>query len=168
MLKRATLRGDERGAALVEFALVATPFFLLLVAIFESAIAAFLSQQLDHATMVAARQIRVAGQPIRSLQQLRDDIVCPALGGLLDCAVIKITVDDNPASMLDSTPANRWCPGRAGSVVSLRLTAEIPALSPWIPPAGTETRSGGLLISSSTMFRRELVSNAGDVSGDSC
>src|SRR3546814_9108371 len=49
---------DERGSALIEFALIAPPFFLLLIGTLEVSMMFFASAVLEGATKEAARQIR--------------------------------------------------------------------------------------------------------------
>lgn len=84
---------DDRGSALVEFALVAPLFMLLLVGTIEVAIMFFASSVIEGATKEAARQIRT-GQ----VQQSADPLaafqakLCGDLVGVIDCNEVVFTV----------------------------------------------------------------------------
>src|SRR5579872_1426000 len=58
MIRRRNLLRNESGAALVEFALVAPPFLLLLLGIVELGLTLFTQTVLDGATRTAARLVR--------------------------------------------------------------------------------------------------------------
>lgn len=89
---RAPLR-DDRGSTLMEFALVAPLFMLLLVGTLEVAIMFFAGAVIEGATKEAARQIRT-GQ----VQQSADPLaafqakLCDDLAGVIDCTEVVFTV----------------------------------------------------------------------------
>ena len=58
-LERRKLVKDQRGATMVEFALVAVPFFFLLFAVIELGLIFVANVSLSNATLSLARQIRV-------------------------------------------------------------------------------------------------------------
>jgi Flp pilus assembly protein TadG len=73
-------RGNRRGSAAIEFALVAPVFFALLFAIIETALMFFASQVLETVTQNSARMI-LTGQAQAAgytQQQFHDQVVCPA------------------------------------------------------------------------------------------
>jgi Flp pilus assembly protein TadG len=73
-------RGNRRGSAAVEFALVAPVFFALLFAIIETGIMFFASQALESLTQNAARQVLTGqAQTNPSIKTLQDftSAVCP-------------------------------------------------------------------------------------------
>ncbi|MEM9734472.1 MAG: TadE/TadG family type IV pilus assembly protein [Pseudomonadota bacterium] len=59
-------RRDEEGVAAVEFAIVALPFFMLLMFIFEMGLSYFANKVLAMSTDAVARQIRVGELVVRS------------------------------------------------------------------------------------------------------
>ncbi len=78
---------DRRAAAAVEFALVAAPMLLMVMAVLQSALYVYFSGQLDHATQNAARQILTgtiqnAGT---SAADFRNKILCPLLPSVMSC-----------------------------------------------------------------------------------
>lgn len=92
------IRRDERGAAAVEFALVAMPFFLLLGAIIETALLFLADQILETAVNDAARLIRT-GQATDTSGGAKaythaefDKQVCNRLYILFDCAYLSTDV----------------------------------------------------------------------------
>lgn len=58
---RRPIRSDRRGAAVVEFALVATPFVALLLAILQASLAFLAQESLESAVEIAARSV-ITGQ----------------------------------------------------------------------------------------------------------
>jgi Flp pilus assembly protein TadG len=92
------LRRDERGAAAVEFALVAMPFFLLLGAIIETALLFLADQILETATTDAARLIRTGQATDKTTTgkvYSHDDFtkaVCDRLFVLFDCSKVATDV----------------------------------------------------------------------------
>ena len=80
------MRRDENGAAAVEFALVAFPFFFILFAIIEVSLVFFANQILDNAVSDAARMIRTGQAQKQNFDATKfKDEVCNGLAGLFDC-----------------------------------------------------------------------------------
>jgi Flp pilus assembly protein TadG len=78
--------GDDVASSGVEFAFVAMPFFLVLFAIFETALFLWAGQMLDTATATSARLI-LTGQAQTSgmsKDSFKRDL-CSHLAGLIDC-----------------------------------------------------------------------------------
>lgn len=91
-LARPLLR-DERGSALIEFALIAPPFFLLLIGTLEVSTMFFASAVLEGATKEAARQIRT-GQIQESADPLAafQTELCGSMVGIIDCSKVILNV----------------------------------------------------------------------------
>lgn len=88
-----SLRRDERGATLIEFALLAVPFFALVGAMLETAIVFLASAVLDSGVQDTSRLIRT-GQAQESgldLAGFRSEL-CDNLLGLFDCSKLRIKV----------------------------------------------------------------------------
>jgi Flp pilus assembly protein TadG len=84
-------RRGERGATLVEFALVAVPFFLLVFGILELGFIFWGTHELENATEEAGRQIRT-GQTQSKSQSDFVDLVCSRVTLLSQCSS-KLQVD---------------------------------------------------------------------------
>lgn len=84
---------DERGATLVEFAILAVPFFTIIVAILETAVVFLAGQVLDFAVGDSVRMVRT-GQAQSASYTASDfrNRICERTVGLLDCEDIKIRV----------------------------------------------------------------------------
>jgi len=94
LVRARRMRRDESGAAAVEFALIAVPFFLILFAIIEVSLVFFANQILDNAVSDAARMIRT-GQAQKagfSSTEFKNQ-VCGGLAGLFDCGGGKLHID---------------------------------------------------------------------------
>lgn len=92
MLPRRLVR-DERGAAAVEFAIVAMPFFALIAAILETAFVFFAGQILDAAVTDAARLVRTgqAQQQGMDVNAFKTQI-CNRLYAFFTCASLSLDV----------------------------------------------------------------------------
>lgn len=90
---------DRRGYVAVEFALIALPFLLMIVAILEYAYGNFAQARLDAVVAKAGRQIMtgyvnsqtIGGAPLTAAQ-FRDKIICKDLPALLKCSDIYVDV----------------------------------------------------------------------------
>jgi Flp pilus assembly protein TadG len=84
---------NERGAVLIEFALLALPFFTLIYAILETSIVFLAGQILDSAVQDASRKIRTGESSTLSwtVDSFRDE-VCEGLYGMFNCDADKLIV----------------------------------------------------------------------------
>jgi Flp pilus assembly protein TadG len=79
---------DERGATLVEFSLIALPFFILLLGTFEIGFHYWANKELDDAASTAARLIRTGQAQAANMTaaDLKAE-VCSRAAILVDCTV---------------------------------------------------------------------------------
>jgi Flp pilus assembly protein TadG len=133
-------RGNQRGSAAVEFALVAPLFFALLFAIIETGLVFFASQSLETALQDSARTILTGQAQIAKYdkQSFKKDVVCPNTSPLFDCANgIFVDVQSYPAgfgsvSIADPIVAGnfvdntQYSPGCQGDIVVMRLFYQWP------------------------------------------
>lgn len=91
-------RRDDSGATMVEFAMVATPFFALMGAICEMAMLFFTTQVLEEAVFQTSRTLltgrsyeRYTGTPAANADRFRQD-VCARAPVLVDCSRLSIDV----------------------------------------------------------------------------
>jgi Flp pilus assembly protein TadG len=131
---------EQDGAAAVEFALVAAPFFALMFAIMETALVFFASQTLETAVSDSARLIMTGQAQAGSFSQTQfKSAVCAKISGLFDCnngmyVDVKTyssfgTVDNSPpidaqGNLKSSTFG--YAPGGPGDIVVVRLMYQWP------------------------------------------
>jgi hypothetical protein len=104
----ARARGARRAAVSLEFAILAVSFLILLLATFEIGYDYFVQATLDNAVETAAREVQVgenvgtqgAGQALLFVQ----NSVCPALGGLLDCNNLYVSITALPPPPVNGDP----------------------------------------------------------------
>ena len=158
----------KSGTTAVEFALVAAPFFMLLMAIFETSAIYFASSTLENAVNDASRQIRTGQAQFANMtaDQFRQ-LICNNINALLKCdsslAVDVRSFNDfenvtfpsevNPDGTLKND--QQFTPGGAGDVVVVRVFYQWPIITPWVA-GGLSNMSGNVrLIESVTTFRNE-------------
>ncbi len=135
----ARFRGNQRGSAAVEFALVAPLFFALLFAIIATGMVFFASQSLETALQDSARTIMTGQAQINNLtkQSFKANIVCKYASVLFDCENgIFVDVQSYPsgfASVAISGPRSsgafnntKYNPGGPGDIVVVRLFYQWP------------------------------------------
>lgn len=135
----ARFRGNQRGSAAVEFALVAPLFFALLFAIIETGMVFFASQSLETALQDSARTIMTGQAQINNLtkQSFKANIVCKYASVLFDCENgIFVDVQSYPSgfgSVAISNPVSsgdfnntKYNPGGPGDIVVVRLFYQWP------------------------------------------
>lgn len=168
---RPRLGSDERGATLLEFALLAPIFFAILAATLQTSLVFLSSQVLESAVHDASRTIRTgqAQQSSWSLVNFRDEM-CARLYGLIDCAGlhIEVSVFDDFRSVDSEPPVDTtceeecgwsreeaWSPGAASSIVLVQVHYKIPLILPMGPLSSTSLPDGRFLIGASAVFRNE-------------
>jgi Flp pilus assembly protein TadG len=91
-------RGNRRGSAAVEFALVAPMFFALLFAIIETALMFFASQVLETITQDSARMILTGQAQTQSYDAAKfKNYVCGQIPALFTCANVYVDVESFPS-----------------------------------------------------------------------
>jgi Flp pilus assembly protein TadG len=161
---------DAAGASALEFALVATPFFLTLFAIVEVGLVYFVSLNLDNATEAAARLIRTGQAQTQGLSAAQFKTqMCNFIWAPIDCGGLRVDVRHyasfgdaaaNPTNPLDGTGNLKsnfsYDPGNPNDVVVVRtyyewtLAAQLPSLI-----SLSNLQDGGRLIQSAAAFRNE-------------
>jgi Flp pilus assembly protein TadG len=135
--------GSDDGAAAVEFGLVAAPFLVLLIAIFETALVFFAGRVLDETTEQASRYI-LTGQAQQSsmTQSAFAKYVCQNTFALFDCNKFMINVQNynsfSAANIASPTlnfnaqgqVTNQWTysPGNPGDIVIVQVMYEWPVI----------------------------------------
>lgn len=163
-----TILCDRKGTAVVEFALIAAPFFLLLAAIVEQAMI-FYKQELLQTAVSAAGRIVMTGQANKggySQEQFRQQL-CGRLPSFMGCGTI--AVDVRPYASFTSARAFRpvdasgnldptqmaYDTGTAGSIVVVSGYSTQSVLFPNLNQFYGNAGSGKILISAQAAFRSE-------------
>jgi Flp pilus assembly protein TadG len=159
---------DETGSTAIEFAIVALPFFTMMLAAIDFGLMRFATSTLENGISEAARQIRT-GQVQASgttAAQFRT-IVCDNVSALLACDQrlgIDVRVFDSfeditfPAAVDANgnlSGAFQYQTGGPGDIVLVRVFYAWPMLTPVFGEAVSNMNGGALLIQASAAFRNE-------------
>jgi len=166
---RRLLQGEE-GATAVEFALVATPFLALLVAIIQTMIVFFAQRLLDEVVSQASRTIQTGQAQASNLTQSQfASWVCQKTVILFTCGNFMVNVQSSAAfsSASTTTPTltfdshgnvtNTWNYqlGNPGDIVVVQVMYQWPVV---LGPLGfnlSNLPNGNRLLVSSNVFKRE-------------
>jgi Flp pilus assembly protein TadG len=159
---------DQKGATVVEFALVATPFFALMFAIIETALLFFADQALDTAVSTESRLIRTGQAQADSLSAADFKAkICDRMVGLADCASsLKVDVrkyaDFNSINLNTPLDANgnlkvteNYQTGHGGDIVVVRAYYEWPTFVPGLGNNLANMPDGNRLLVATAAFRNE-------------
>lgn len=161
-------RARREGATAVEFALVAIPFFGLLIAIFEVAIILTVNAMLESAVMNSGRLIRT-GQI--STNATADDFkkeVCARMALFEDQCLHRIYIDVQPVESFTNPGVTnpiedgemkpdilKFEIGTARSFMLMRVWYDQPILSPFLGHSMTRLSNGHTVMHAATAFRNE-------------
>ena len=149
---------DDRGSALVEFAMVGPPFLLLFVGILELSVMFFTSAVIEGATKEAARQIRTgqiqeSADPVATFQTE----LCDALFNVIDCSQVVFNVQTFASFGAVSMPIEvdgdgevintGFAPGGSGAVTVVRAIYRWEFMTPLIGKAIPVALGGNFLVS---------------------
>jgi len=165
------LRDDRSGTTALEFAIVATPFFALMMAIMEVSLVFFANFTLENAVDQAGRMIRTGQVQEQGFNenQFKQEI-CNNSSALFDCmSELNIDVmkfnDFQGVSIPDPLDANGelksdfgYDPGTPGDVIVVRAFYEW-KLFAQIPGGLGNMPSGGRLLVATAAFRNEPFDN---------
>lgn len=157
------------GSALIEFGLLALPFFCVLFATLQTALIFFASQVLETGVSDAARLIRTGQAQEQSMSQAQfKQAVCNKVFELLDCdGNLKIDVrrldDFNEAMVPKPIDENgnfqddnfTYQPGIGGDIILVRAFYEWPTVLPEIGVSPSNLANGKYLLAAAATFRNE-------------
>jgi len=166
--KAAAFRGDRRASAIVEFALIAPIFFLLLFSIIEIGVIFFAQSTLQRAANDVARMIRTGQVQNGALTQAQvTNRVCADIAALMACdGNLKIDVQafnnfggvtftpplDNNGNY---TATNNFSPGAACNVVLVRVFYGWSVFTPVLTPFLSDMSGNKHLLYAASTFRNE-------------
>lgn len=164
------LQSDRKGVTAVEFAIVAVPFFTLLLGIIEIALVFFTSELIDSSVSETARLIRTGQAQTQGLSETElKEQICANVIVLGDCqSKIKLdvrTYRDFEAAGADlSKPIDEngnlvenfdYQPGGGGDIVLVRVFYEWPTITPNLGLGPGNLANGDRLLASIVAFRNE-------------
>jgi len=160
----------NKGATVVEFALVAAPFLALLIALFQTVLVFFASRVLDETTIQASRYIFTGQAQQSNMTQTQfADYVCKNTFALFVCGNFMINVQSYNSFSAASTTAptltfnakgqvtNQWTysPGDPGDIVVVQVMYQWPVV---FAPLGfnlSNISNGNRLLVSTAVFKNE-------------
>ncbi|MFN7054411.1 TadE/TadG family type IV pilus assembly protein [Hyphomonas sp.] len=169
---------NRRGAAAVEFAMIAVPFFFMIFGLIEVCMIFIASSVLDHAVYEASRPIRTGGVQRESLD--KDEFratVCERFYNLMDCNNL-LHVDVRTINRFGLTPNGiptdaagnidpgllTYNPGGPAEIVAVRVFYEWPLFTPVISRPLVNMPGNKHLLHSAAVFRNEPFTSGGGLS----
>ncbi len=161
--------GDERATTIVEFALLATPFFMLIFGIFEIGLIFLVSTTLENAITASGRQIRTGELQAAgtSASQFKTSI-CNNMSWLGSNCTSNLNVDVRTyASFAGVSPPNpvvngavnpaamTFTPGNSGDIVVVRAYYTWSVITPLLNPTLVNLAGNKHLITATIAFRNE-------------
>ena len=161
-------RRNSDGGSIIEFAMIAGPFFALMIAIFETTLIFFTQSALETGIANAGRMIRTGQVQSDGLTEAQfKALVCDSLAGYLDCNN-KVTVDVRSFSDFASialpdalgddgevSGATEFSPGDASEVVVVRAFYVWDMLTPDHFTGMANMSGARRLLGAATAFRNE-------------
>jgi Flp pilus assembly protein TadG len=161
--------GDERGAAALEFALVAVPLIALLLVALQTAIIMFYNQALQTATEKSARQLMIGSVQDSGLSQSAFKSLVCTNASMFKCSGLMVDVESASSFSTISTSAltpayngsgattNTWSysPGSAGDIVILRVMYGWPVIGGPLAVALANQSNGTYLMVGTAVFKNE-------------
>ena len=160
---------DERGATLIEFGLIAAPFFFLIFGLLEVCLVFIMSTVLEHAVAEASRPLRTGESQEAGVNEEQFRLsVCGELFGMLDCDG-KLHIDVKTISGFSSASTDMpldedgnfddggftFQPGGPNDIVAVRVFYEWDLITPWISQPLANMAGNRHLLQASAVFRNE-------------
>lgn len=162
------LMRDRRGVTAVEFGIVALPFFALLMAIIEAAMAFFAGQHLDTGLNDAARLIRTGQAQAGAYDAARfKQEVCNRIPALINCngsltVDVRVPTSFSSANFSIPTASGNFDPaqtqyniGGSSSVVVARAFYKWPSFANLLGSSLSNQADKTILLVSTAAFRNE-------------
>jgi len=168
-LKAGPARRSREGAAAVEFALVATPFFLLLFSIFQLGLVFMIDAVAENAVLEASRLVRTGEAQTKKFDKIAfKQAVCDQMSvfksdcadrATIDVRVVTSFSDDidppkDKDGVLDLSQMD-FKGGVGQDLIIVRLWYKQPMIVPALTQAVSSAGPGQIMISSTTAFRNE-------------
>lgn len=165
----AAMARDERASVLVEFSLIAIPFFMLLFGVLEAGLVFFGSSMLEKATEDAARLVRTGQAQGSSMTATQfHDYICTQISPVLSCGSnLQVDVESfsgfggvtipNPIDGNGNlnTALNNYNVGGSGAIVLVRTFYTWDIITPLLRPFFANLSNGQRLMTAAATFRNE-------------
>ena len=164
----ARFRRHQGGATVIEFALIAMPFFLLLMALIEITTSYFAEVQLENGLEVVARQIRTGQIQTQNLTEVQfRNLLCDNIAPLISCDAnlyVDVRTFDSFGNVAQPAPLNpdgtinpsfQFDPGTSGSIVLARAFYVWHVSTPIIGVFLSNMAGQGKLLGAAQVFRNE-------------
>lgn len=167
-LLRRAFRRNQDGATMIEFGILAFPFFAIVVAIIETSIVFLSSSILDSAVDQSTRIIRTGQAQSNSITA--DDyrgVICDKLLGLFDCSALVISVKTSsdfrtakatfPIDLTDGTwkITPSYAPGGRNDIVLVEVYYKWPTIIDFYNFNLANSGDGNRLMSAVRVFKNE-------------
>ncbi|CAL4866131.1 hypothetical protein MMA231_00369 [Asticcacaulis sp. MM231] len=159
---------DSRGAAALEFALVAGPLIFMICACIELAMVILLSVTLDNATNMASRQIRTGTISSSTTVDGFKDLVCANMSLMSGRCKASLRIDVRkfdsfalvaaaPPPVVDGewTFGERCDIGKGSEIQMARVYYEWPMFTPLLQGGFNSLSNKDIVITSTVIFRNE-------------
>jgi Flp pilus assembly protein TadG len=160
---------NRRGAAAVEFALIAAPFFFLIFGLLEVCLIFIMSTVMEHAVSEAARPLRTGEAQQAGMTDIQfRQALCSEFFGILDCDA-RLSVDVRTVSNFAASPIGapidingdlddqdfRFEPGGPNDIIAVRAFYEWSLITPVMSKPLANMASDRHLLQASAVFRNE-------------
>ena len=166
---RVASRRPREGAAAVEFAMVAAPFFFMIFAVLELGVVFLVDSTLENAVMEASRIVRTGRAETENITDVQfKTALCAEMSVFQgDCAaranvdvrVMPAFSDGLPDSPIEDgelkTSVLKYDRGQPGDLMLVRVWYTQPLVTPFMQQAMSRLDSGDAVISVVTAFRNE-------------
>jgi Flp pilus assembly protein TadG len=163
------LSKDQKGAAAVEFAMIAAPFFFLIFGLLEVCMLFIMSTVMEHAVSESSRVIRTGQAQQDGFDETEfRDLICTKVFDLLECdEQLHIDVEKldsfsggSTAVPIDAggnvdTSEFGFDPGGPNEVVAVRAYYEWSLITPVLSAPLSNMNGGKHLIQANAVFRNE-------------
>lgn len=169
--RRPVRRLGTRGATAIEFAIVAAPFFALMIAIFEISISFFVQQTLETAGEKASRQLMTGKAQKSNMNQTQyKALVCSKLPKFMKCDRLIVDVrSGNLYSQMNMSPLaitfngsgqpsadTQFAPGKGGEITVSKIMYVWEANSGPLGFSLSNMANGSRLITAVNVFKTEI------------
>lgn len=162
-------RRRREGAAAVEFAIVAGPFFFVIFAVLELGVVFLIDSMLESSVQQATRLVRTGQAQNGAISQAEfRTAMCDAMGVFAGDCENRAQVDVRPIPRFRDPELSNpivngafdvdqtgFDPGAAGTLILVRVWYQQPLATPMLSRALTRLESGDVLLSVTTAFRNE-------------
>jgi len=160
---------DRRGAAAVEFAMIAAPFFFLIFGLLEVCLIFIMTTIMENAISEAARPLRTGEAQGAGMTEVQfRQAVCAELFEILECDA-RLSIDVRTVSDFASTPTGSaldedgnlendnfiFQPGGPNDIVAVRVFYEWDLITPVLSKPLVNMAGNKHLLQSNAVFRNE-------------